>query len=110
MAVPTATPVATPEGLTVATFESEEPHCADDVRSCVLPSVYVPIALSEAVAETNTEAGLGETETFVKVGVPEPLGVFCTPLHAPIIKQDVLRIPIRHVRCTDIPVPKPFAR
>ena len=88
----------------MATFESEEPHCADDVRSCVLPSEYVPVALSEAVAETDTDAGLGETETFVKVGVPEPPEVvlFCTPLHAAASKQTMLTIPIKHVRCTDI--------
>src|SRR5438045_9601043 len=102
MAVPIATPVATPEGLTVATFESEEPHCATEVRSCVLPSEYVPIALSDAFVETNTEAELGEIDTFVKVGLPEPSGVFCTPLHARATKQTTLTIPIKHVPCTDI--------
>jgi hypothetical protein len=88
----------------MATFESEEPHCADDVRSCVLPSEYVPVALSEVVAETDTDAGLGETETVIKVGVPEPPEVvlFCTPLHAVTSKQTMLTIPIKRVRCTDI--------
>jgi hypothetical protein len=60
------------------------------------------MALSEAVADTDTDAELGETETFIKVGVPEPLGVFCTPLHAAASKQTMLTIPIKHVRCTDI--------
>jgi hypothetical protein len=103
MAVPAATPVTTPEGLTVATFESEEPHCADDVRSCVLPSEYVPMALSDAVAETNTEAELGETETVVKVGLPEPLGVFCIPLHDTSSTDAKLKIQIALMRRTNTP-------
>jgi hypothetical protein len=91
-------------------FESEEAHCAEEVRSCVLPSEYVPVALSDAVPEIDTDAGLGETEIFVRVGVPEPLGVFCTPLHATSSKEAILRIQVARLPCTETPPSKPLNR
>jgi hypothetical protein len=91
--------------LTTATFEFEELHCEEEVRSCVLPSEYVPVAFSEVVPETDTDVGLGETETFVKDGftVPPGLVLFGTPLHAASSMETKLRIPIKLVRCTDVP-------
>ena len=88
-----------------ATLRFEELHCAEEVRSCVLPSEYVPVAFSEAVAETETDAGLGETETFVKDGFADPpeLILFGRPLHAASNMEAKLRIPIALVRRTDVP-------
>jgi hypothetical protein len=105
VAVPAATPVATPEGLMTTTLKFEELHCAEEVRSCVLPSEYVPVAFSEAVAETETDAGLGETETFVKDGFADPpeLILFGRPLHAASNMEAKLKIPIALVRRTDVP-------
>jgi hypothetical protein len=61
------------------------------------------MALSDAVAETNTEAELGETETVVKVGLPEPLGVFCIPLHDTSSTDAKLKIQIALMRRTNTP-------
>ena len=71
----------------------------------MLPSEYVPVAFSEAVAETETDAGLGETETFVKDGFVDPpeLILFGRPLHAASSMEAKLRIPIALVRRTDVP-------
>jgi len=35
---PEAEPVATPAALTLAMFESDDPHCTDPVMSLVVPS------------------------------------------------------------------------
>jgi hypothetical protein len=120
VAVPAAIPVATPGVLMAATLVFEELHCAVDVRSWVVPSEYVPMALKETVAETATEAGFGETETPVSdaleglvglVAPPEPpeLVLLCTPLHAAISKEARLRIPVMLARRTDVPPREPVA-
>src|SRR5881409_113264 len=43
-ATPTATPVARPAGLIVATPMAVEVHCTELVTSCVVPSVSIPVA------------------------------------------------------------------
>lgn len=77
----------------------------------MLPSEYVPVAFSEAVPETDTDVGLGETETFVKDGFTDPpeLVLFGTPLHAASSMETKVRIPIKLVRRTDVP-PRESAR
>ena len=64
-------PVATPAALIAAVPESEEAHCAEDVRSFELPSEYLPVALKETWADTETEVALGVTETEDKT-IPDP--------------------------------------
>jgi len=41
-----ATPLEPAALLTVATFSSEDVHVTDDVRSCVVRSKYVPVAIN----------------------------------------------------------------
>ena len=63
-------PVAIPAGVMDAVPESEEAHCAEAVRSFELPSEYMPVALKETWAETDTDVELGVTETLAKVAEP----------------------------------------
>ncbi len=62
VAAPLATPVTTPAVLTVAIFESEEVQVAEELRSLVVPSEYVPIAWTVTVDAAAMEAALGVTE------------------------------------------------
>jgi hypothetical protein len=64
-------PVATPAALIAAVPESEEAHCAEDVRSFELPSEYLPVALKETCADTETDVALGVTEMEDKT-IPDP--------------------------------------
>jgi hypothetical protein len=82
----------------------------------VVPSEYVPNALKETVAETATDAGLGETETPVKdalagfAGLVDPAEpVLGAPLHAASNTEAKLRIPIALVRRTVFPPRDLFA-
>ena len=45
-AVPAPTPVAKPEALTAAAAEFEEDQVTEPVKSCVVPSVKVPVAVN----------------------------------------------------------------
>jgi len=46
VASPTSTPVTTPLAETIAMLVIEDNHVTVDVRTCVLPSVYVPVAVN----------------------------------------------------------------
>lgn len=70
VAVPEAIPVTIPGPLIPATLESDELHCAEGVRSCVVPSEYCPVALNDTLEETPTDAAFGETETPLNVAGP----------------------------------------
>jgi hypothetical protein len=116
VAVPAVIPVATPDAFTAATLVFEELHCAEAVKSCVVPSEYVPMALKETVADTTTDAGLGETEIPVKdavagvVGLVDPVElVLGAPLHAARSIKAKPRIPIALVRRTAVPPRDLFA-
>ena len=79
---PAPTAVITPLASTVARLWLDEAHVAVCVRSFVLPSLYVPVAVNACVAPTLTVAEPGETAMLCSVaaagggllGVPPPLG------------------------------------
>ena len=108
--MPAAIPVTTPDPFTLAILVFEEFHCAEAVKSCVVPSEYVPMAFNETVAVTATDAGVGETEIPVKdalagvVGLVDPVElVLDTPLHATRNMEARLRIPNAVVPRTVVP-------
>src|SRR5271155_3304467 len=59
VAVPCPALVARPL-LTIATVALDELHVATEVTSCVLPSVYVPVAVNCWVVPSGIEAFVGE--------------------------------------------------
>ena len=71
---PTATPLASPELLTLATVVSEELHCTLEVRSLLLPSEKEPLAVNCCMPPTAVEAEPGETCRLCSVGVATLLG------------------------------------
>src|SRR5262245_15474196 len=66
--VPPATPVASPDALTVATDGVDEAQVTCAVRSCVVPSEYVPVAVSCCVAPTAMLGPDGVTAIDASVG------------------------------------------
>jgi hypothetical protein len=58
---PVPTALASPAVLTVATAAAEELHVAVLVRFCVLPSVYVPVAVNCCVLPLTTDGFTGVT-------------------------------------------------
>src|SRR5712692_9247171 len=75
---PNPAAVARPPGPTTATPDASEDQIADPVRSCVLPSVYVPVAVNccEVPSEIAGFCGVSAIETrvaAVTVRLPEPL-------------------------------------
>jgi hypothetical protein len=78
VAVPGSTPVASPLLLTVAIELAEEPHLAVPLRFCVLPLLYLPVAVNCWLFPAATEAVAGVTESEVStaavtVNVADPL-------------------------------------
>ncbi len=61
VATPSELQVATPPLLIVATRLLEELHFAEAVRSCMLPSLYIPVALNVWFVPTTTEVAAGVT-------------------------------------------------
>jgi hypothetical protein len=57
--LPNRSPITNPLALTGATAGTEDAHVADAVRSCVLPSLYVPVAASCSVVPSGTAAPPG---------------------------------------------------
>src|ERR1039458_1201615 len=75
---PFATLVASPAALIVATLGPDELHAAVLVRVCVLPSLYVPVAVNGCVVPAAIEAFPGVTAidtstAAVTVSVVEPV-------------------------------------
>jgi hypothetical protein len=66
--LPTPTPVATPLALMDATATLAEFQVAEFVRSCVLLSVYVPVAVNDCVSPLAIEALVGVTAMETSVG------------------------------------------
>jgi len=79
VADPCATPVMTPDALTVATALSLELQVTDDVRSFVELSEYVPVALKDTVPVVEIVADGGVTPSPVKETLPVPPPL-CWPL------------------------------
>jgi len=64
---PAATPVANPVLPIPAIVGAEEVQVAEAVRSCVVPSLYMPVALNCWVRATTTEADAGVTVMETRV-------------------------------------------
>jgi hypothetical protein len=76
VAVPSAAVVAKPEALTVTTLESEEAQVTELVRFEVVPSEYVPVAVSCCVFPTITDRLAGVIASDARVrgeGLDRPL-------------------------------------
>ena len=76
VAVPDATPVTSPEELTVAIVLSDVDQLADSVTVSVVPLSYVPVATICCVLPTATDGVEGDTVTVVKLG---PIKKFLQP-------------------------------
>ena len=70
VAVPTALATTEPEAFTLAIAGADEIHVAVCVRFCVLPSVYVPVAVSCSVSPTGKEFGVGVTAMLTREAGP----------------------------------------
>ncbi len=75
-----ARPVVGAESLMVATLSAEEVQCAEAVRSCVVPSLRVPVAVNCCVVPNAIDGLAGETEIETRlakltVSVVEPATV-----------------------------------
>ncbi len=66
---PSARLVASPLLFTLATVAAEELHFAVLVKFCVLPLLYVPVAVNSCVRPKATEGAEGVTEMEVKIAV-----------------------------------------
>lgn len=68
VAVPCATPVASPLLLIVATDMGDDDHVTELVMVCVLPLLKVPFAVNCSLSPEGMEPVVGLTETDVKTG------------------------------------------
>jgi len=88
VALPCVTPVARPSALIVAMEVAEDNHVHVLVRFCVLPSLYVPVAVNcwASPAGTDTVEGINEIETNTgeTVSVADPF----TPSIAAVMVED----------------------
>jgi hypothetical protein len=66
--VPTATPCASPVVLTIATGLADDFHVADALRSCMLPSLRVPVAVNCCERPAAIVAVAGETAIETRTG------------------------------------------
>ena len=97
--VPDATPLAKPLTSTVATDGVDEPQLTSAVRSRLLPSLYVPVAVNCWVVFIGMDNAAGATVIAVKLAaatvtrklavaftVPEVAVMFTTPLATPLAR------------------------
>ena len=75
VALPAATPVATPPAAMLATPVLVELHVADALRFCVLPLLYVPVAVNCCVRPFASEALAGVTAMETNIGAVSVLPV-----------------------------------
>ncbi len=90
VADPCATPVITPDALTVATLVSLELQVTDDVRSFVELSEYVPVALKDTVPVVAIVADGGVTLSPVNETLPVPP----PPPFPPLLPDDASFTPL----------------
>jgi hypothetical protein len=95
VALPCPTPVATPVLETETTPLEDEAQLIDEVRSCVVPSEYVPVAWNCTVVPTAIDGFVGviETETSV-AGVIVIVAVVFLPPYAPVIVAEPVLLPV----------------
>lgn len=93
--VPGATPMANPVPLlTVATVVVEELHLAVLTRFCVVPLLYVPVAVNCWVMPAATEGLAGVIAIETSGGaVPVPLSVTICGLEVPL--SAIVTLPVR---------------
>ena len=96
--VPTPAPVARPPEVIVATELVPDTHVACDVRSCVLLSLYVPVAVNCFVVPFAIDGLTGVTaiDTSVAAATVSVSAGLVTPLNAAVIG--------------DVPTPMPVAK
>lgn len=101
VAVPCATPVASPALFTVATAFDDEAHCTLLVKFCLLPLLYVPVAVYCSVFPAATDAVAGVTAIDVRTGgvtvsvavpliFPEVAVIVAVPCATPVAKPVAL--------------------
>jgi len=95
--VPVARVVATPAVLMVATVAVEDAHATVDVRFCVEPSVYVPVAVNGSVRPFATLGFAGVTAIDVSAAAATVSVVLPTTL--PEVAEMVL-VPVARVVAT----------
>jgi hypothetical protein len=94
VALPWAKLVASPALLTVATEVFEDVQVAVLVRLCVVPLLYVPVAVNCCVAPAIMEGVAGITATETSDGaVPVPVSVTVCGLEVPV--SVIVRVPAR---------------
>jgi hypothetical protein len=87
---PGATLVASPVLLMVATVLADEVQAAELVRSWVVPSLYVPVAVNCCFSPNAMEGFVGVTEIVARAN-PNPLrGTFCGETLSVIVMLPVL--------------------
>jgi len=100
VAVPTPVPVANPLPATVATVIEDEPHVTELVRVCVLPSLYVPVAVNcwlvpfaivvlEGTIDMETRTGAVTATLAEPVTAPELALMLAVPSWLPITNPAV---------------------
>jgi hypothetical protein len=68
LVLPVPTVLARPALLIVATVAFDELHVTELLRSCVLPSLYVPVAVNCCVRPLATDPLAGVTESDTRLG------------------------------------------
>jgi len=103
VAVPSATLVANPSLLTVAIVVADDVQVAVVVRFCVVPLLYVPVAVNCCVYPFATDAVPGVTAIETREGaVPVPVSVTCCGLDPPV--SATVRVPLRVPRAPGVKV------
>jgi hypothetical protein len=103
VALPTPAPVANPLSAMVAIAVEEEFQLTEAVRSCVLLSLYVPVAVNCCVVPFAIEAVAGVTDKEVKTGgvtvnvaellmLPEVAVILAVPLATPVARPPLLTV------------------
>jgi hypothetical protein len=97
---PVARLVARPEALILAVAGTELLHVAEEVRSCVLPSLYIPVAVNCWLTPMKMDGIAGVTTIELKVTDEDVTVSVAEPLTAP---WDALMV----VEPADRPVARP---
>jgi len=69
LAVPIAVPITSPPAFTSATEGASEAQVTEAVTSCLLPSVYVPVAVNGWLVPSGIAAFIGEIAIETNAGL-----------------------------------------
>jgi hypothetical protein len=93
--VPCAAPLARPLDVMVATLVSDDVQVAEVLRSCVLPSEYVPVAANACVAPLTIDGFAGETAMDTSTAGPTVRVVLAvSPLDMALICEVPSAVPV----------------